>query len=229
MSVPSVSKMSKDAQEFYGQALSGDGEEYLDALFSNVARGWKSWQDSLSWGGLVVKGSGMGAWSGSGQQGKLQSSAQFVLPDFVFKENSPEQVKYSKGLGKALTQKFGAYPQSFKFDTVNYTGTSGATDKSPGPVSASNVDTPIFMAGKGQNPSGIADLWKSFLLPPDFQLDDPQAKGGELLKAIAKTIEQSFQSVWLVTTMFKSNTISTTGLPGGVVAGFTSPTNGKLM
>lgn len=228
MSAPSSSKMSKDAQMYYGQSLGAEGEEYVDVLFENVVKGWKSWEGSITWGGLTVNGSGIGAWSGSGSGGQIEGAA-YSLPDFIFKGNAPEQVKFAKGLGKALTQKFAAFVSSYKFQGVNYVGTSAATDKNPGPVDASNASTPLSGAGSGTNPSGIADLWKTFLPPPDFDFTNPQGKSDDLIKAIAKTIEQSFRTVWLAATMIQGNTVKTNGLPNGVVTGFTTPNNGKLM
>jgi len=229
MPAPVAATMSKKAQALYGQSLGLEGIEYVDMLFSKVEEAWKKWQDGMSWGGLAVSGGGVGAWSGTGSVGQLQAASPFAMAPFIFKVGSPQQTKFTKGLSDALSQKFNAFPASFKFKSVTYTGTSGATPIAPGPVSAQSAPIAMAIAGNGQSPSGIADVWKGFLTPPDFDFSNPNAKSGDLLKAIADTIEQSFQTVWLQTTMLQANAVSTVGAPGGVVTGFMSPVNGKLM
>jgi hypothetical protein len=148
---------------------------------------------------------------------------------FNFKGNSAQQLKFTKALASTLQQKFAPFPSSFKFTSVQYMGTSGATPISPGPVSATCVSAPLNTVGSGTAPSGIADVWSSLLAPPEFQLDNPNAKSGDLIKAIAKAIEQSFQTVWLMTTQISANSFSGAGTPGGVVTGFPTGTDGKLV
>jgi len=228
MPAPVAATMSRKAQALYGQSLGPEGIEYIDMLFSKVEEAWNKWQDSMSWGGLTVSGGGVGAWSGTGAVGQLQAASQFAMPPFIFKAGSPQQTKFTQGLSDALSQKFNMFPASFKFKSVTYTGTSGATPTAPGPVSAQSAPAAMAIAGSGQAPSGIAAAWKASLTPPDFDFSNPNAKSEDLLKAIADTIEQSFQTVWLQTTMLQANAVSTAGAPGGVVTGFMSPVNGKL-
>lgn len=227
MTVPSASSMKKKAIGFYGMSLGKEAEEYLEKLFSAVESGWKSWQDSIKWGTLKVNGAGFPAWSGSGTGGAMQGQP-FTMRPFSFKANSPEQVKFTKGLIDTLGVKFTAFPATYKFTAVQYAGTTGATDKNPGPVNAPCIPLTLQTAGKGQPPSGIAALWRSFLTPPDFFLDNPQAKSGQLVDAISKSIEQSFQTVWLASTFAQGNILSGKASPGGVVAGLSSGFDGKL-
>jgi hypothetical protein len=230
MPVPAAATMSKKAQGLYGQKLGPDAIAYVDKLMAAVETAWKSWQNSMTWGGLAVSGGGVGAWSGmSPGGGMLQASSPFQMEVFIFKSGTPQQTKFTKGLADALASKFNAFPAGFKFSTIQFIGTSGATPVSPGPVQANSVAAPLSSAGKGQNPSGIADVWKASLTPPDFDFSNPNGKSEDLLKAIAKSIEQSFQTVWLMTTMAQGNMITTAGAAGGVVAGFMSPNNGKLV
>lgn len=229
MPAPSGSKMSKDAQALYGQKLGPDGTAYVDLIFTKVEAAWKKWQDGMTWGGSMVSGAGVGAWSGAGAGGNIIAAAPFALGPISFKANAPQQVKFTQGLASALASKFNAFPPTFKFTMINFIGASGATPITPGPVTANSIAAPLSTAGSGQAPSGIADLWKGTLTPPDFDFSNPNAKSEELLKAIAKTIEQSFQTVWLLSTMAQGVTVTTVGAPGGVVAGFMAPTSGKLM
>lgn len=226
--VPSASSLKSKAKGLYGQKLGKEGEEYLDALFDKVSSGWKAWQDSIKVGTLIVKGGGVGGWSGSGSGGKM-SAQPFNLEKFTFNGNSPQQIKFSEALGESLKEKFAVFPNSYSCISVNFTGSCGATPTSPGPVSAASVAAILSVAGKGTTPSGIQDVWKKKLTPPEFQLDNPQAKSGELMKAIAGAIEQSFQSVWLITAQIQANNISCAATPGGVVAGFSSAFDGKIV
>lgn len=227
MPAPSASTMKQKAVGLFGSSLGPEAHEYLESLFSAVEKAWKQWHDGIKWGTLTVKGAGFPPWSGVGTGGAMQGQPFSMLP-FSFKGNSPQQIKFTKGLIDTLGAKFTAFPSTYKFTTVQYAGTTGATDKNPGPVNAPNVGITLQMAGKGQNISGIADMWKGFLTPPDFQLDSPQAKSGQLVDAIAKAIEQSFQTVWLATTMAQGNILKGKADPGGVVAGLSSGFDGKL-
>jgi len=228
MAVPLAPQLSSQAQALYGQQLGPEAMEYLDALFGAVSKAWDAWSKSIKWGTLLASGAGVGAWSGVATGG-VMTGDPFNMESFSFKGNSPQQVKFSAGLADALKQKITLFPPTFKFTTVQLVGTSGATPIAPGPVSASCIPAPMMTAGAGQNPTGIADLWKAALTPPDFKLDDPNAKSGDLITAIAGAIEQSFQTVWLTTTMVSGNTITAAGTPGGVVAGFPTSLDGKLV
>ena len=227
MAIPSPASLISKTKTAYGQKLGPEAEELLKALFGAVTDGWKEWQDSMSFGGFSVTGAGVGAFSGSGVGGKLKGSP-YKMPDFSFKGNSPQMKKFAKGLADALAQKFTPFPDSYSMPAIVFTGTSGATTTSPGPVSAQNAPATLATAGSGTNPSGIANLWKGFLTPPDFDLANPQCKSGDLVKAIAKTIEQEFKLTWLMTTQLTGNTLSTTGAAGGTVTAISTPMNGKL-
>lgn len=227
MTIPAPAALRAQTIGYYGMQLGPDAIEYLDKVFAKVTDGWKKWQDAITWGGLTVSGGGVGAWSGVGSGGVMQGSP-YVMQPFSFKKNSPQQIKYTKALADALAAKFTAFPATFKFSGIQYTGTCGATPINPGPVSAQNVPVPLQTAGSGQNISGIAPIWKAALTPPDFNLNNPHAKSGQLIDAICKAIEQSFQTVWLASTMIQGNILTGAAAPGGVVAGFPSGFNGKL-
>ena len=227
MPIPPPIQLRTQAIGYYGMSLGPEAIEYLDALFGKVTDGWKKWQDSIAWGTLIVAGGGVGAWAGVGNGGMMQGSP-YVMQPFSFKQNSPQQLKYTKGLADALAAKFTAFPATFKFTGVQYTGSCGATPINPGPVNAQNVPVPLLSAGSGQNPSGIAGIWKAALTPPDFDINNPAARSGQLIDAVCKAIEQSFQTVWLASTMIQGNILSGAAAAGGVVAGFPSGFDGKL-
>jgi len=227
MTIPQAADLRAQTVGYYGMPLGPEAIEYLDALFAKVTSGWKTWQDSITWGTLTVAGGGVGAWSGVGNGGVMQGSP-YVMPPFKFKQNTPQQIKYTKGLADALASKFTDFPSTFKFANVQYTGSTTATPINPGSVSAQCVPTALQGAGKGVPPSGIASIWKASLTMPDFDINNPQAKSGQLVAAICKAIEQSFQTVWLATTMIQGNILSGAAAPGGVVAGFPSGLDGKL-
>lgn len=228
MPAPTAAQMREQAKTIYGQQFGEEGKEYMTLLFDKISKAWDTWQKSIVFGGLLIDGGGMGGWSGLGNGGTMTASA-FILEPFGFKNNSSQQLNFTKALADALKQKFAPFPASFSFKAVPYTGTSGASPVSGGPVSATCSPVTLAVAGKGTNPSGIAEAWSQALTPPEFQLDNPNAKSGELIKAIGKTIEQSFQSVWLMTTVLDGNSLAGGGAPGGVVSGFPSETNGKLV
>ena len=200
MPIPPPIQLRTQAIGYYGMSLGPEAIEYLDALFGKVTDAWKTWQNSITFGTLTVAGGGVGAWSGVGNGGMMQGSP-YVMSPFSFKGNSPQQIKYTKGLADALAMKFNAFPAAFKFSGVQYTGSCGATPINPGPVNAQNVPVPLLSAGSGQNPSGIAGIWKAALTPPDFDINNPAARSGQLIDAVCKAIEQSFQTVWLASTM----------------------------
>jgi len=228
MPAPAAAQMKSQAKALYGQQLGAEGEEYLDMLFDKISSAWDVWQKGITFGSLTVAGGGVGAWSGVGNGGTM-TAQPFVLEPFSFKSNSAQQLKFTNSLASALKAKFAPFPLSFKFAGVTYTGISGASPTSPGPVNALCASIPLVAAGQGEAPSGIADAWQAALTPPEFQLSNPNAKSGDLIKAISSAIEQSFQTVWLVTTMLGSNTLAAAGAPGGVVAGFPTGPNGKLV
>jgi hypothetical protein len=228
MPAPQAAQLKSQAVALYGQQLGAEAQEYLDALFGEVSKAWDMWSKGITFGTLTAVGAGVGAWSGVGSGGAM-SGQSFSMAPFSFKGNSAQQLKFTKGLADALKQKFTMFPATFKFSPVQFAGSSAATPIAPGPVSAVIIPATMMMAGAGQNPSGIADLWKSSLTPPEFKLDDPNAKSGDLIKAIAGSIEQSFQSVWLATTMVQTNSLNAAGAPGGVVAGFPTGMDGKLV
>jgi len=220
--------MSKQAVAAYGMPLAGEALQYLDGIFGAVEKAWKTWQDSIQFGTLVVNGAGVGAWSGVGSGG-IMTGGPFLVEPVSFGADSPEQVQFTQGLISALQTKFTPWPASYKFSSLNYIGTSGATPINPGPVSAQNIPTQLAAVGAGQPISGLADLWIQSLPPPVWDLDNPQAKSKPLIKAIASTIETTFQSTWLATTIAQGSLITTAGAPGGVVAGIPSQPGGKLV
>ena len=227
MAIPTPAILLSQTKSNYGQKLGPEAEEYLSALFKAVCDGWKSWQDTIKFGGFTVSGGGVGAWSGSGVNGTMTGDG-YSMPSFSFKANSPQQVKFTNGLASALAQKFTAFPASYKIPSVIFTGASGATPVSPGPVNGQMTPSPMT-TGVGTNPSGVADAWKAVLTPPDFDLGKPQCKSADLVKAISKAIETAFKTTWLATTMMSANTLSTAGAPGGAVVGAMSPFDGKLV
>lgn len=227
MPIPAPAILISQTKANYGQTLGPEAEEYLNALFKAVCDGWKSWQDTIKFGGFAVSGGGVGAWAGSGISGMMMGSG-YTMPSFSFKANSPQQVKFTNGLASTLAQKFTAFPSSYKIPSAMFTGVSGATPITPGPVSAQMTPAPMTI-GMGVNPSGIADIWKSTLTPPDFDMENPQGKSAALIKAISKAIEMAFQTTWLATTMLSGNTLTAAGAPGGVVVAAISPFDGKLL
>lgn len=228
MPAPTAVQMKNQAKALYGQQFGAEGSEYMDKLFEKISKAWDTWQKGIKFGNVLVAGGGIGGWAGVGNGGVMQAQP-FILEPFSFYNNSSQQLKFTKALAEALKIKFAPFPFSYSFIKVDYAGTSGASPVSGGPVSAFNIPAPLAIVGKGNAPSGIADAWSRALTPPEFQLDDPNAKSGELIKAIAKTIEQSFQSIWLMTTMISGNSIEGGCAPGGVVAGFPTKLDGKLI
>lgn len=228
MPAPSTGQLKQKIISAYGQQLSGDANDFVQMICDKVCDAWQKWQDGITWGTNTITGGGVGAWTGTGTGG-VMAGTPFSMSPFSFKNNSPQQIKFTQGLAKTLATKFTAFPSSYKFTLVNYMGTSGATPIAPGPVNAQCVSAPLSGVGSGQNISGLSALWKPELTPPDYDLTNPSAKAGDLVDAVSKAIEQCFQTVWLATTMIQGNIISTAGSPGGVVAGFSSGNDGKLM
>lgn len=228
MAVPQAAQLKTQTIGLYGQPLGAEAMEYLDTVFGEVAKAWDTWSKGITYGGLTAIGAGVGAWSGTGSGG-MMSGQSFTVAPISFKDDSAQQLKFTKGLTDALKQKFTMFPATFKFSSVQYLGSSGATPIAPGPVNASIMPVTMMIAGVGTNPSGIADLWEASLQPPEFKLSDPNAKSGPLIKAMAGAIEQSFQSVWLVTAQISGNSFSGAGAPGGVVTGFPTSTDGKVL
>jgi hypothetical protein len=220
--------MAQQAIALYGMPLGPEGMSYINALFGAVEKAWKKWQDSVLFESLIVTGAGVGAWSGVGSGG-VMTSAPFVGEAPSFGKNSPEQVQFTQALLTVLGQKFTQWPATYKFSALNYLGTSGATPTTPGPVSAQNQPTQLKAAGAGGPLKGIAADWLKQLKPPTWDLDNPHARSKPLVEAIGKTIEMSFESLWLTTTMATSSSIATAGTPGGAVPGASSQPGGKLV
>lgn len=228
MPAPAASTMAQQAIILYGMPLGAEGKAYVESLFGAVEKAWKSWQDSILFDQLIVTGAGVGAWAGAGVGG-VMTSAPFLGTVPSFGANSPEQIQFSQALLTVLAQKFTRWPTTYKFISLNYIGTSGATPITPGPVSAQNLPTQLKAAGAGGPVSGIADDWTKQLTPPAWDLGNPNARTKPLISAIGKTIEITFESVWLTTTMAVSSPLVTAGAPGGVVAGVPSQPGGKLV
>jgi hypothetical protein len=229
MPAPSGSVIKTMIISFYGMQLGPDAEKYLDKLTSEIEKSWSDWQKNMKFGTIQVTGGGVGAWSGIGAGGLIQAQP-FIMKPFPFGNNSKELFAFTSGVCQALSTAFDPWPLSFKFSGINYVGSSAATPTSPGPVNASNVPVPLASAGSGKNPSGIGKAIESNLKPPDFDLSSPLAQAGKLSGAVGDAIEQAFQTNWLLGTMVSGNTISNApGSPGGVVAGFPSTVNGKLV
>ena len=213
----------------YGQQLGPDAEEYLDKLTSEINKSWDKWQKDMKCGQIMTSGAGVGAWAGMGSGGLIQGMP-FIMAPFSFKDNPPELMSLSSGVSQAMSTTFDPWPLSFKFSGINFLGTSGATPTSPGPVNANSIPAPLKTAGSGKSPSGIADLIKSNLQPPAFDLSNPLGKAGMLADAIGKAIEQAFEATWLLSTMMSGTALlQAPGTPGGGVAGFPSDLNGKLV
>jgi hypothetical protein len=220
--------MAQQAIALYGMPLGGEGQSYIESLFGAVEKAWKTWQDSILFDSLVVTGAGVGAWSGVGVGG-VMTSAPFVGTPPSFGANSPEQLQFTQALLTVLAEKFTRWPTTYKFSSLNYLGTSGATPINPGPVNAQNLPTQLKAAGAGGPISGIADDWLKQLKPPTWDLDNPNARSKPLVQAIGKTIEMTFESIWLTTTIAQGSPLATAGAPGGVVAGVPSQPGGKLV
>lgn len=220
--------MAQQAIALYGMPLGPEGVSYIESLFGAVEKAWKSWQDSILFDSLIITGAGVGAWAGAGVGG-VMTSAPFLATAPSFGKDSPEQVMFTQALLTVLAEKFTRWPTTYKFSSLNYLGTSGATPINPGPVSAQNLPTQLKAAGAGGPIAGIADDWIKQLTPPMWDLENPQARSKPLVKAIGKTIETTFESVWLATTIASSSPLVTTGAPGGAVAGIPSQPGGKLV
>lgn len=229
MPAPLAPSMTALAIPAYGMPLGPEALEYLDSLFSAVTTAWDNWQKSIQFGMVLVDGAGIGAFSGIGKGG-VMTGAPFVMALPSFKANSPQQIEFTQGLITALNQVFTPWPATFKFNALNYVGTSGASPVSPGPVAADNVPTPLGTAGKGGPLKGIADAWIPLLKPPAFDLDNPQAKSKPLIKAIGTAIETAFETDWLLKTNATANKLTAVGAPGaGTVSGTPSQPGGKLV
>lgn len=215
--IPTAAAMKVKVIGFYGQPLGAEGLEYVEKLLDAVSKAWTTWQSSLKFGLNKVTGAGVGAFSGAGLGG-MMTGGSFTMAPVIYKKGSPEQIAFGKGLADALAAKFAAFPATYGITTMQYVGTSGASPTAPGPVQAPNVPIAMIAAGRGQNPSGIADMWKLALTPPAFDLNNPGCKSGKLIDAIGKTIESEFQLTWLATAMLMGNKLTATGAPGGVVS-----------
>lgn len=228
MPAPSAQSLRSAAVASYGMPLGPEAIEYLDMLFGEISSAWQEWQDSAVVKLVAVDGAGSGSWSGSGQGGKIETDP-FVLKPVSFKNNSPEQLKFTQGLIKALDETFTPWADSYSFTALPFAGTSTATGSNPGNVDATNVPTDLSSAGSGDPLTGIADIWASTLKPPMFDLENPMAKSKELINAIGSAIETAFESEWLVTTMVMDNTLTGAAAPGGVASGLPSNPDGKLV
>jgi hypothetical protein len=212
----------------YGMQLGPDGMDFVGAVFDAVSKAWDQWQNAIQFGALTLAGAGVGAWAGVGMGG-VMGGAPFIMQPLSFKSNSAQQLQFTQGLIQALQAKMSPWPSTFSFTALNFIGTSTATPIAPGSFTANCVPTTLIGCGSSQAPSGIADMWKSTLTPPAWDLENPQAKSGQLIKAIGDTIEQTFQTIWLATTMASGDAGSGAAAPGGVVAGFPSLPGGKLV
>lgn len=228
MPAPSGSTMAQQAIGLYGMPLGPEGVSYIQSLFGAVEKAWKSWQDSILFDSLIVTGAGVGAFSGAGVGG-VMTSAPFLATVPSFGKSSPEQVQFTQALLTVLAEKFTRWPSTYKFSSLNYLGTSGATPIAPGPVSAQNLPTQLLAAGAGGPIAGISDDWIKQLTPPMWDLENPNARSKPLIQSIGKTIEMTFSSIWLATTIAQGSPLITTGAPGGVVAGVPSQPGGKLV
>jgi hypothetical protein len=209
--------------------LGPEAKVYLGKLFSNVEKAWKIWSDQIMIGPLLVTGAGIGAWVGAGSGAGLIPGPPMKTLPLSFQKNSPEQVKFTTEIFTAIDMKFNAWLPTYKFSSVPYVGTSGASPITPGPVTAVNTSGPLAGYGKGSPLKGIAETAKAKLLPPMFKLKDPQAKSGELVDAIGKAIETAFETTWLTSTMVTGSQLVTGGLAGGVVTALPSTPGGKLV
>ena len=209
--------------------LGPKGILWVNQIMLEVSKAWTIWQTGLTWNGLVVNGSGIGAWAGFGSGGML-NGPPFQMSPIPFEANHPRQVEFTNALISILTKKFSDWPLTFSFSSVSYIGGSGATPLSPGPVSASSVPGPIGTLGSGQNIEGIAKEWEGKLPKPDWQLDSPYARTKPLIQAIATTIEQAFAVEWLYTTIASGDLVVSGGAPGsGTIPPTPSSGAGKLV
>lgn len=169
----------------------------------------------------------MGAWSGVGSGGTI-TAPSYKIPPFIFKTQTRQQQKLTDGISQAISTKFAAWVGSFKFSGVSYVGTSTATPIAPGTFQANNVSVPLQVAGTGSTPSGIATLITASLTPPDFNINNPQARIKEFVAAISKGVEGTFTLTWLFTAQVSANLVSGAAAPNGIGVS-TSVTNGKVV
>lgn len=229
MPAPSGSVIKQFVIAEYGMQLGPDAEKYLDKLTSEINKSWAKWQKDMKCGMIQASGGGVGAWAGMGSGGQIQAMP-FILEPFPFGGNSPELFEFTSGVSQAMSTTFDTWPPSFKFSGINFVGSSGATPTSPGPVNATNIPMPLQTAGSGKNPSGIGKLIEGNLKPPAFDLSSPLGKAGKLAAAVGKGIEQAFEQNWLLGTNLTGNSLDNApGANGGVVSGFPSSLNGKLI
>lgn len=211
-----------------------DGAALLKAIADAVSQGWTTWEKGLSFGSVKVTGAGAGAWTGTGQGGSISGPA-YRLPQFSFAANDHDQVAMVDGLRQVMPSFMTKWSSTFKFVSLPYVGTSTATGSNPGTVTATNTPTPLQTAGKGTVPSHapsrakMADLWLAKLVPPQFDLTNPQGKTTELVNAITGAVEKAFDTIWLLKAKASNNQLSGAAANGGVVSGLASAPGGKIL
>lgn len=228
MPAPTPSQLTQATLASYqGGQGSPHFSEYLSKLFGALSSAWQTWQDGLAPSGILVTGSGAGAWTGVGAKGALTGGTLSATP-FSFGADSPYQIIFQRAVFDAAAAEFTRWASTFTFTAVNYTGTSSATPSNPGSAQAFNVPSPIGTAGSGSNPSQIHQLILARLTPPNFDLSNPEAGAGNFAKALATGIETTF-ATWLTTALFSGDEFNAGVGAGGAASEVPSKQTGRIV
>ena len=196
-------------------------QKFVRILTAEISLAWTQFALSCKWGKTTVSGAGIGGWVGTGTLGLIVPGA-FVLNPMAIKAQmgslSPDFDKLILNLSTTITPLFTLWASTYKFTSIPYTGTSGASPLSPGPISAKATPTPLGIAGKGTDPMGIANMWNVKLSSPEggrpFNVFSPFCRVKDLTKAVGSAIETEFTTTFLMTTMCANDTFTGSGLPG---------------
>jgi hypothetical protein len=179
---------------------------FLQDIANGISQGWSIWQSGLVVTGGTVSGSGIGVWTGIGNNSKTTGSPPAI---FINLTNSTDQsLNFVNAIASGINTEFQNWATSYKTSDVAYTGTFTATGTSAGNFTATNTPGSLLNLGNGTNPSGLSQNVQSAI---DFNFAKSMAD--QFLDAIENALNELWQN-WLST-----NKISGLSVSGAASAG----------
>jgi len=208
-------------------------DEWLSALTQAISTAWQDWQDAISGGGLIVSGSGLGTWAGTGSGGGLtegQALGWTAQPSFG---RTSRLTELDDALVQFTADRFAMWVESYSFSGASYEGTSTATSNSPGTFDATAVGEPLALIGSGTTPSAIEGDVIAQLKSKGWQPEKTDGDGTripkihEWLDAYDAMLQDRF-AWWLENTLWIDNTVQGPSAAGDGAGTGTSNMDGAL-
>lgn len=200
--------------------ITQDLDDYLAYICEAVIQAWSNWQSAVKFGGAAVTGAGLGIWTGSGAGGTFNTAFSLsITPKF----GTADETTLTTAIQNRIKDAFNEWINSFTMAGDAFTGTSTATQSSPGVFNA--INAPILLSSRGTTTkfTSMADDVMGDLT--GFDLSNSIVR--DFMDAFSNGLKTKFDS-WRSTANLVNNAVTGTAAAGTGAGSGTSSISGVI-